>query len=107
MNNYEEIFADTIDMFSPSGIWIRNNDLKIGFNYVEIEVVDDNVFDFNDEIDDVYTASDISIEDYFDEYEDLEFCFTLDKALQGNFITWKEFCERINSKKSFNDVISI
>lgn len=107
MNNYEEIFADTIGVFSPSGIWIRNNNLMVGISYMYIEKIgDDGLFNFESESDEYEACAYANIESFF-EYECLEFCFTLDKALQGNFITWKEFCDRIDNKKSFDDVISI
>lgn len=107
MNNYEEIFADIIDMFSPTGIWIKNNALRIGFNFMEITNNGDGSFSFNDETDDFDVAIDVGIEEYLDADEDLMFCFSLDRALLGNFVNWGMFCKMIDEKQSFDDILTI
>lgn len=111
LNKHEQRFNDMLEMFSDTGIWIKDNDLKSGVSYIYIENIsddneDDSMFSFepeSTEYDDCYST----ISSFFEENPDLKFCFTLDKAIQGNFIDWKEFCKRVDNKESFGDVFSL
>ena len=106
MNKYEEFFINILDLYIDKGLWVKTEYLKIGFNYLSVEKVGDKYFDFEDESDCI-TSYDKTISDYFEYFKDIKFCFTLEKALEGNFITWNEFCNRVDNGHGFGDIASI
>lgn len=112
MNRYEKLFNDILEKVCDGGIWVKETDLKVGVSYIYIENISDeddeneSIFSFEAEstdYDDCYTT----ISGFFEENSDLEFCFILDKAINGNFISWKEFCKRIDNGESLGDVFSL
>ena len=44
MNKYEEFFINILDLYVDKGFWVKTKCLKIGFNYLSVEKVDDKYF---------------------------------------------------------------
>lgn len=88
-------------------LWAKDDNVKIGFSYINIESRYDDKFGFEDENGTFEEFVIGTYDEYFKKFPDLKFCFTVDKALDGNFINWEEFCSRVDNNEGFSDILWI
>lgn len=100
MDKYEQAFNDSLNEFIVTGFWFKNECVKIGFSYAEVD------FDSNDNSISIGTDCESALNEYiyenwndfFEHFPNLEFILTKDLALDDNFITWGDFKDIIDGK---------
>lgn len=117
MNAKEKLFVDIMDMYTDPGIFVEDDDIRVGYSFIEVNIYnDEDGFDItaypeNDDRFD-YPIETETVNGLFDKLENARFVITEDKAREGNFVTWKEFCDEFDLSEKENrkmnlDILSL
>lgn len=102
MSKYNDKFNDILNIYKDTGFWYKNKNVKIGFSYANVYIdYDDGAINVDAEDEEVFSMSDFTYgcwDDFFDDFKDLKFVFTVDCAIEDNFITWNEFKKVVDGK---------
>lgn len=99
MNKYDKEFYSLCCLTGMKGFWFENDIVAIGFSFCEISVDDDFEIDYMESEEDYVcmAVDEGSISHCFEvDNEDVKFCFTKLDAIDGNFITWEEFKNKVD-----------